>query len=63
MSSEIYSRKLDFENLPGERSYNLFRAYQQAKLCNVLFAFELARRLDASNMTSNVVSPGPSDTG
>jgi len=63
VASEIYSRKLDFENLQGERSYNLFKAYQQSKLCNVLFAFELARRLDDTNVTSNVASPGPSKTG
>ena len=63
VASEIYSRKLDFANLQGERSYNFFRAYQQSKLCNVLFAYELARRLEDSNVTSNVVSPGPSKTG
>ena len=63
VATEIYSRKLDFENLQGERSYNFFKAYQQSKLCNVLFAFELARRLDDTNVTSNVVSPGPSKTG
>jgi NAD(P)-dependent dehydrogenase (short-subunit alcohol dehydrogenase family) len=63
VASEIYSRKLDFENLQGERSYNFFKAYQQSKLCNVLFAFELARRQDQTNVTSNVVSPGPSKTG
>ena len=63
VASEIYSSKLDFENLQGERSYNFFKAYQQSKLCNVLFAFELARRLDDTNVTSNVVSPGPSKTG
>jgi NAD(P)-dependent dehydrogenase (short-subunit alcohol dehydrogenase family) len=63
VATEIYSRKLDFENLQGERSYNFFKAYQQSKLCNVLFAFELARRLDDTSVTSNVVSPGPSKTG
>ncbi len=63
VSSEIYARKLDFTNLQGERSYQFFKAYQRSKLCNVLFAFELARRLTASHATSNVVSPGPSKTG
>jgi len=63
VSSEIYARKLDFENLQGERSYQFFKAYQRSKLCNVLFAFELARRLTGSRATSNVVSPGPSKTG
>jgi retinol dehydrogenase 12 len=63
VSSEIYARKLAFENLQGERSYQFFKAYQRSKLCNVLFAFELARRLTGSRATSNVVSPGPSKTG
>jgi NAD(P)-dependent dehydrogenase (short-subunit alcohol dehydrogenase family) len=63
VASEIYSRKLDFENLQGERSYNFFKSYQQSKLCNVLFAYELARRLAGTAVTSNVVSPGPSKTG
>jgi NAD(P)-dependent dehydrogenase (short-subunit alcohol dehydrogenase family) len=63
VASEIYSRRLDFDNLQGERSYNFFKAYQQSKLCNVLFAFELARRLHDTRVTSNVVSPGPSKTG
>ncbi len=63
VASEIYSRKLDFDNLQGERSYQFFKAYQRSKLCNVLFAYELARRLDGEGVTSNVVSPGPSKTG
>jgi NAD(P)-dependent dehydrogenase (short-subunit alcohol dehydrogenase family) len=62
VATEIYSRKLDFDNLQGERRYNFFKAYQQSKLCNVLFAFELARRLDDTNVTSNLASPGPSKT-
>ena len=62
VASEIYSRKLDFDNLQGERSYQFFKAYQRSKLCNVLFAYELARRL-GPELTSNVVSPGPSKTG
>jgi retinol dehydrogenase-14 len=63
VASEIYARKLDLENLQGERSYQFFKAYQRSKLCNVLFAFELARRLTGTATTSNVVSPGPSKTG
>jgi hypothetical protein len=30
VATEIYSRKLDFENLQGERSSNFFKAYQQS---------------------------------
>ncbi len=63
VATEIYAKKLDFANLQGERSYQFFKAYQASKLANVLFAFELARRLEGTGTTSNVVSPGPSRTG
>ena len=63
VATEIYAKKLDFANLQGERSYQFFKAYQRSKLTNILFAFELARRLEGSTATSNAVSPGPSKTG
>jgi NAD(P)-dependent dehydrogenase (short-subunit alcohol dehydrogenase family) len=62
VATEIYARKLDFDNLQGERKYQFFKAYQHSKLGNVLFAFELARRLKDTRVTSMVVSPGPSKT-
>ena len=63
VATEVYAKKLDFANLQGERSYQFFKAYQCSKLSNILFAFELARRLEGSTATSNAVSPGPSKTG
>ena len=63
VATEVYAKKLDFANLQGERSYQFFKAYQRSKLSNILFAFELSRRLDGSSATSNAVSPGPSKTG
>lgn len=62
VTSEAYSKRLDFENLQGERSYNFFRAYQHSKLANILFSNELARRLGATAATANAVSPGPTVT-
>jgi len=62
VATEVYAKKLDFANLQGERSYQFFRAYQHSKLSNILFSFELARRLEGSTATSNAVSPGPSKT-
>lgn len=62
VATEVYAKKLDLENLQGERKYQFFKAYQASKLCNILFAFELARRLEGTTVTSNVVSPGPSKT-
>jgi NAD(P)-dependent dehydrogenase (short-subunit alcohol dehydrogenase family) len=44
--------------LVGEESYNRWDAYSRSKLANVLFAFELARRLEGTRIVSNVVDPG-----
>jgi NAD(P)-dependent dehydrogenase (short-subunit alcohol dehydrogenase family) len=54
---------LDFDNLQGEKHYAGFRAYGQSKLANVLFTFELARRLEGSGVTVNALHPGYVDTG
>jgi len=50
--------RIDFHDLQGERSYSGQRAYNQSKLANVLFTYELARRLQASAVTANVLHPG-----
>ena len=60
--SEIYSRKLDLDNLQGERKYSYFGAYRASKLANVLFTTELARRITGSGVTVVAVSPGPAKT-
>jgi len=39
--------RIDFDDLQGEESYSGSRAYDQSKLANVLFSYELARRLRA----------------
>jgi retinol dehydrogenase 14 len=50
--------RIDFDDLQGERSYSGARAYNQSKLANVLFTYELARRLHATSVTANAVHPG-----
>jgi retinol dehydrogenase 14 len=50
--------RIDFDDLQGERAYSGQRAYNQSKLANVLFTYELARRLDGSGVTANVLHPG-----
>jgi NAD(P)-dependent dehydrogenase (short-subunit alcohol dehydrogenase family) len=50
--------RIDFDNLQGERSYSGSRAYDQSKLANVLFTYELARRLRATSVTANTLHPG-----
>ena len=55
--------KINFDDLQSERSWAGFGAYGQSKLCNVLFAYELARRLEGSGVTSNALHPGVVMTG
>ena len=50
--------RIDFDDLHGERSYSGARAYDQSKLANVLFTYELARRLPATSVTANALHPG-----
>ncbi len=57
-SSVHHYAKLDFENLQGERKYRQFQAYSLSKLENVLFTYELARRLEGSGVTVNCMEPG-----
>jgi NAD(P)-dependent dehydrogenase (short-subunit alcohol dehydrogenase family) len=62
VTSETHSGHLDFGNLQGEESYGFLDAYARTKLCNVLFTYELARRLRGDRITANCASPGPSRT-
>jgi retinol dehydrogenase 14 len=50
--------RIAFNDLQGERSYSGARAYSQSKLANVLFSYELARRLKGTSVTSNALHPG-----
>ena len=50
--------RIDFDDLQGERSYSGARAYNQSKLANVLFTYELARRLHGTSVTANALHPG-----
>jgi NAD(P)-dependent dehydrogenase (short-subunit alcohol dehydrogenase family) len=59
VSSNAHGRgRIDFDDLQGERSYSGARAYSQSKLANLLFSYELARRLPASTVTANALHPG-----
>jgi len=62
VASESHSGSLDFNNLQGESSYNFFGAYNLSKLGNILFTYELARRLQGTKVTANCMSPGPTRT-
>ena len=54
---------IDFADLMGEKKYSPGKAYCQAKLANVLFTYELSKRLTGSNITVNCLQPGTVRTG
>lgn len=60
VSSTVHrSGKIHFEDLQLERSYGKWRAYSQSKLANLLFAFELDRRLRAAGARAASVAAHP----
>jgi len=54
--------RIDFDDLQGARNYSGQRAYNQSKLANVMFTYELARRLEGTGVTANVLHPGVTRT-
>uniref|UniRef100_A0A8D0C0G6 NADP-retinol dehydrogenase n=1 Tax=Salvator merianae TaxID=96440 RepID=A0A8D0C0G6_SALMN len=53
----IFAR-INFQNLQSEKYYHGGLAYCQSKLANILFTKELARRLQGTGVTANVLHPG-----
>jgi NAD(P)-dependent dehydrogenase (short-subunit alcohol dehydrogenase family) len=59
VSSEAHrGAKLHFEDLGFEKGYGALKAYSQSKLANIVFTYELARRLEGSGVTTNCLHPG-----
>ena len=50
--------RLNFDDLQGERKFNALSAFGASKMCNLLFTYELARRLAGTQVTSNALHPG-----
>lgn len=50
--------RIDLEDLGHERSYRAMRVYGDSKLANILFTYELARRLEGTGVTANCLHPG-----
>ena len=46
---------IEFDNLNGERRYNLQHAYYHSKLAQVMFTYALAEKLEGSGVTVNCV--------
>ena len=54
--------EIDFDDLMGERKYSGQRAYSQSKLANVMFTYELARRIEGTGVTATALHPGVTRT-
>jgi len=54
--------RIDFDDLMGERTYSGSDAYNRSKLANVMFTYELARRLEGTGVTANALHPGLTNT-
>jgi NAD(P)-dependent dehydrogenase (short-subunit alcohol dehydrogenase family) len=54
--------RIDFDDLMGARKYSGQDAYNQSKLANVMFTYELSRRLDGTGVTATVLHPGMTST-
>ncbi|XP_017027094.1 retinol dehydrogenase 13-like [Drosophila kikkawai] len=63
LSSVAHTKgNINFSDLNSEESYDEIAAYSQSKLANVLFARELAKRLEGSGVTVNALNPGSVNT-
>lgn len=59
VASDAHNRgHIHFDDLNLENGYGAWKAYCQSKLANVLFTYELARRLEGTGVTANCLHPG-----
>ena len=53
-----YRGHVNFDDLQIQHGYNAMKAYSMSKLMNVLFTYELSRRLQGTKVTANCLHPG-----
>ena len=53
---------MDLGDLQNSKGYGVTKAYSQAKLAQVLFTYELSRRLEGTGVTVNSLHPGAAAT-
>lgn len=64
VSSRAHARAtMNFDDLQFERGFSVRYVYGHSKLANVLFTYELARRLEDTGVTANCLHPGVVRTG
>ena len=59
VSSQVHSKSaIEFDDIQSEREYSPSAVYRKTKLANILFTYELARRLEGTGVTANCLHPG-----
>jgi len=59
VSALLHKRaKIDFNDLENRKNYRGWNVYMQTKLANLLFTYELSRRLNSTGVTVNALHPG-----
>jgi len=56
--AHLRAKGMNFDDLNAEQGYSGMGVYGKSKLANVLFTYELARRLEGSGVTANCLHPG-----
>ncbi|WP_025743852.1 SDR family oxidoreductase [Aquimarina pacifica] len=51
-------KRMNFEDLNFDSGFKSLKVYSHSKLANILFTYELAKKLEKSNVTVNSVDPG-----
>jgi NAD(P)-dependent dehydrogenase (short-subunit alcohol dehydrogenase family) len=49
---------INFDDFQFKQKYSGWKAYQQSKLANILFTYELAKRIEGMGVTANTLHPG-----
>ena len=49
---------INFDDIQFKQKYSGWKAYQQSKLANILFTYELAKRIEGTGVTANTLHPG-----
>ena len=56
--AHLRPKGMNFDDLNSEQSFSAMGSYGQSKLANVLFTYELSRRLEGTGVTANCLHPG-----
>ena len=57
-SAAHFGATIDLTDVQSSREYRAIRAYRQSKLANLMFTYEMARRIRGTGVTVNAVHPG-----